>query len=157
MQALKFEGKSGFYRPKAGLEALSIAEELKRALLEPRSRQYGDYITIDGGYDGSPEIRCAFRHSSIFRRPFALTEEDAKDKLSAWLERQRLVRYQARDQGTNTVGPPLANGPVQDESSRTTIALSPAAPPVPSGPPFATTEADAVRALRERGYYVFPA
>ena len=162
MNNLALKCVEGRWQPRdtEDLPAVVVAEVV-RQLHEIMSRcplaQPDGYITIsDGCNDEALEVRCAPKHSSIFRRPFALTEEDAKKKLSAWLEKQRLKRRNMGDQSTNTTEPSLVDQPAQDDLLRTTTVPNTKTPPVGSDPPFATTEADAVRALRERGYHVLP-
>ena len=130
---------------------IEVVEALYDALLRYYSTQSNNYITLLGGCgDDAPEIHCALKQSRIFHKPFAATEQDAKERLSAWLEKERLEQY---DQASGTQPPHIERGAERCVLDAT---ISPdAITPVASEPPFAITEADAVQALRQRGYHIF--
>ena len=124
------------------LAPLGFVDEIYEALLRLPAQAQTDYITL-GSNDSDVEIYCATKQSKILKEPFAYTEEQAKGRLSIWLEeeiakRRNVADVDNCDQGTNT-------------SSQ--VASPTAAKSVPN-PSFPTTEAEAVRYLRERGYAV---
>jgi hypothetical protein len=127
------------------LAPVEVLEELYDALLRLPAKGRTDYITL-GSRDSDVEICCATKHSKFVKEPFAYTEAQAQSKLSAWREKRDLS---LSDQGTNTESP--ADDPTAAKTaSNTTIT------PDSSESPFAATEAEAVRCLRERGYIVAP-
>ncbi|KAM0714626.1 hypothetical protein Q7P37_009922 [Cladosporium fusiforme] len=127
------------------LAPLDIIDELYDALLRLPAKGQNDCITL-GSRDSDVEICCAANPKRFVKEPFAYTEAEAHTKLSAWREKSDLNRcdHDGDDKPKPHVGDPTgektASKPTQDSSE----------------PPFATSEAEAVRCLRERGYIVAP-
>lgn len=119
------------------LAPLEVIDELYDTLLRLPAKGQTNYITL-GSCDSDVEIYCARKRSELVREPFAYTEEQAKSKLSAWLEKRGLTGC---DQATNT-----------ETMAANDVVGDPAAENVSS----AVDEAGAVRCLRERGYIVVP-
>lgn len=144
MEALGLMEKKGRWQPEdpdsPSAAMVEVVEALHDTLLRNRLTRPDGYITLLGGCgDDAPEIHCALKQSHAFQKPFAATEQEAKNKLLAWLEKQQLEQH---GRGLGTQAPALLND---------TIAV----PSVAQEPPFAATEADAIQALRQRGYHIF--
>lgn len=118
------------------LAPLEMVEELYDALLRLPAKGQTDYITL-GSRDSDVEICCAANPKRFVKEPYAYTEAEARTKLSTEHVKSGSDR---RDRGGDSAGEKMASGPTQHSSE----------------PPFATSEAEAVRSLRERGYIVAP-
>jgi hypothetical protein len=130
------------------LAPLELVDELYDALLRLPAKGQNDYITLSSR-DSEVEICCATKQSKFVKEPYAYTEAQAQTKLLAWRDKRDLSRCESCDQGNKT------KSPVADPTPAKTASNVPAAPN-PSKSPFAVTEVEAVRCLRERGYIVAP-
>ena len=144
MEALGLTERKGRWQPEdpdnPSAAVIEVVEALHDTLLRYRSTRSDNHIILLGGCgNDAPEIHCALKQSHIFQRPFAATEQEAKNKLLAWLEKQQLEQHDRRS-GTQA--------PTSPDDTTVVSSIAPE-------PPFAATEADAVRALRQRGYHIF--
>lgn len=104
------------------------------------------YITL-GSRDSDVEICCATKPRRLVKEPFTYTEAEAYTKLSAQREKSDSnlnVKDSADDSPEISVGDPS----VEKTGSKSTQD--------PPESPFANSEAEAVRCLRDRGYIVAP-
>lgn len=128
------------------LAPLEVIDELYDALLRLPANGQTDYITL-GSRDSDVEICCATKPRRLVKEPFAYTEAEAHTKLSAWREKSDSNlndKDGADDSPEISVGEPS----VEKTGSKSTQD--------PPEPPFANSEAEAVRCLRDRGYIVAP-
>jgi hypothetical protein len=130
------------------LAPLELVDEIYDALLRLPAKGQNDYITLSSR-DSDVEICCATKQSKFVKEPYAYTEAQAQSKLSTWSDKRDLSRCELCDQSTKAA-PPVAD-PTAAEAVSDGVTTS-----KPSKSPFATTEVEAVRCLRERGYIVAP-
>jgi hypothetical protein len=141
MEAFELEYYKGRW-----LAPLEVIDELYDALLRLPANGQTDYITL-GSRDSDVEICCATKPTRLVKEPFAYTEAEAHTKLSAWREKSdsNLSDKDGADHSPEiSVGEPILG----KTGSRSTQD--------PLEPPFANSEAEAVRCLRDRGYIVAP-
>lgn len=141
MEAFELEYYKGRW-----LAPLEVIEELYDALLRLPANGQTDYITL-GSRDSDVEICCATKPSRLVKEPFAYTEAEAHTKLSPWRDKpdSNLSDKDGADNSPETsVGEPNVEktGPKSTQD--------------PPESPFANSEAEAVRCLRDRGYIVAP-
>ena len=127
------------------LAPLDIIDELYDALLRLPAKGQTDYITL-GSRDSDVEICCAANPKRCVKERCCHSEAEAHTKVSAWREKLDLNRC---DHG----GEDKPKSPFGDPTGEK-MALKPT--PDSSEPPFATSEAEVVRCLGERGYIVAP-
>jgi hypothetical protein len=130
------------------LAPLEFIDELYDALLRLPAKGQDGYITL-GSRDSDVEIFCTTKHSRFVNEPYAYTEIQAKSKLSAWRGERDSERCKSCDQSSRSETPVVV--PVAGNTAPKT----PVAPGY-SNSPFAATEIEAVRCLRQRGYIVAP-
>ena len=136
------------------LVPVDVLDELHDHLLTPNAKGVRpDYITL-ANQDSDTQICCAPDWSTIINvvqkklpSPYARTEEEAKNRLSAWLEKEDLRRQSA--------------APIPASSSPCRCAIATVTPPIPkarqsstSSVPFAFTQEDALEQLRKQGYRI---
>ena len=128
------------------LAPLEVIDELCDALLRLPANSQTDYITL-GSRESDVEICCATKPRRLVEKPFAYTEAEAHTKLSAWREKSN---SNPNDKDGASDGPEILAGEpgVEKTGSKSTQD--------PPESPFANSEAEAVRCLRDRGYIVAP-
>jgi hypothetical protein len=128
------------------LAPLEVIDELCDALLRLPANSQTDYITL-GSRESDVEICCATKPRRLVEKPFAYTEAEAHTKLSAWREKSN---SNPNDKDGAGDGPEILAGEpgVEKTGSKSTQD--------PPESPFANSEAEAVRCLRDRGYIVAP-
>jgi hypothetical protein len=150
----------------APAELAGFLEEVYETLLRQRlSAGDGPNYIVLGCHDSDKEIYCATERSRLTGRPFASTEEQAKEKLWMWLKKRASAsteRKQDTDAEPVTTSPVVAadrtaGGPATAGSAvcDATGALS-ADASLRSESILARTEVEAVEWLRTRGYVVAP-
>jgi hypothetical protein len=130
------------------LAPLELVDELYDALLRLPAKGQNHYITL-ASRDSDVEICCATKQSRFVNEPYAYTEAQAKSKLSAWRDERDSSCCKSCDRGSNA-GSPVIEPVAASTASKASITLN------SSNPLPATTEGEAVRFLRERGYVVAP-
>jgi len=127
------------------LAPLELVEELYDALLRLPAKGQNHYITL-ASRDSDVEICCATKQSRTVKEPYAYTEAQAKSKLSTWRDERDSSCCKSSDRGSNSGSPAI------EPAAVSTASITPNSPKsLPS-----TTEIEAVRFLRERGYVVAP-
>lgn len=130
------------------LVPLEVIDGLYDALLRlPADNPKTDYITL-ASRDSDLEICCATNPKKFVREPFAYTEAEPCTRLAAEPEKSKSLSDlcgrcddpKPQPPTHDPAGEKAALNPVQDSSE----------------PGFATSESEAVRRLRDRGYVVAP-
>jgi hypothetical protein len=134
----------------APAEFAGLLEEVYETLLRQRPSVEGnpDCIIL-GCHDSDKEIYCATEWSRLTGRPFASTEEQAKEKLWMWLKKQA-----STERRQDTGGPETTDPAIRDATDATN-ALS-ADSSLQFEPILVKTEVEAVEYLRARGYIIAP-
>jgi hypothetical protein len=140
----------------APAEFAGLLEEVYETLLRqrPSVKDNPDYIIL-GCHDSDKEIYCATERSRLTGRPFASTEEQAKEKLWMWLKKQASAERREdtdADADCTTTGGPATTDPAIRDATDTLSADS----LLQSEPILAKTEVEAVEYLRARGYAIAP-
>lgn len=130
------------------LVPLEVIDGLYDALLRlPADDPKTDYITL-ASRDSDLEICCATNPKRFVREPFAYTEAEPYTRLAPEPEKSKSLSDLC-----GRCDDPKPQSPTHDPAGEK-AALNPAQ--ASSEPGFATSESEAVRRLRERGYVVAP-
>lgn len=163
MGSCELEHRSG--RWLAPAEFAGLLEEVYDTLLRQRpSAGDSPFHIVLGCHDSDREICCATERSRLAGRPFASTEEQAKEKLWMWLKKQASASTKRRpdtDADPVTTSPVVtdctAGSPATTDSAVCDATDAPSADTsLQSGSVLLTTEVEAVEWLRTRGYVIAP-
>jgi hypothetical protein len=150
----------------APTEFAGLLEEVYDTLLRqrPSGEDESNHIIL-GCHDSDKEIYCATERSRLTRRPFASTEEQAKEKLWMWLKKQASTEAHPTDSAVHNATEALPTDSAvhsatealpTDSAVYNATEAHPTDTPLRSESILARTEVEAVEWLRTRGYVIAP-